>query len=305
MYDLAIIGAGTAGLSAAIYAARAGLIFTVLEQDGIGGGQITSAHTVENYPGCPKINGGELGEIFKQQAVSLGAKIKFAIVNEITDCGEYKEISIKNSQSIRAKGVIVATGAAPRKLGSEGEDKFTGRGVSYCAVCDGAFFADKDVFVIGGGDTAVEDAIYLASICKTVTIVLRRDEFRASPRRVSHMLSLPNIEVRYKETLAEIKGDKLVKSAVLRSVETGELTEHKADGIFVAVGVEPETDFLKNLPIEFEDGYIVADETCKTSVDGIYAAGDIRKKPLRQLITAAADGAVAATAAAQYVNMRR
>ena len=291
MYDLAIIGAGTAGLTAAIYAARAGLMFTVLEQDGIGGGQITSAHNVENYPGCPRINGAELAERIKEQAVSLGAKIKFAIVDEINDCGEYKEISIKNAQSIRAKGVIVATGASPRKLGVEGESRFSGRGVSYCAVCDGAFFVDRDVFVIGGGDTAVEDAIYLASICKSVTLVHRRGEFRASASRVRHMLSLPNVEVIYNATLAEIKGNKLVESVVIKSVENDELTEHNADGVFIAVGVTPETDFLKELPIKFENGYIVADEDCETSVSGIYAAGDIRKKPLRQLLTAAADGA--------------
>lgn len=300
MYDLVIIGAGASGLTASIYAARAGLDFAVFEQDGLGGGQITSAYIVENYPGTPNINGAELGEIIKKQALSAGAKIKRGIVENITDCGEYKEIVLYNGDIIQAKAVIAATGAVPRKLGVPKERELLGRGVSYCAVCDGAFFADRDVFVIGGGDTAVEDAIYLSSICKSVTIVHRRDAFRAAERRVNKLLKLSNVHIKFKETLKEITGDKIVDGVKLKSFEG--VRHYNADAVFIAVGTEPATSYLRNLPLLFDNGYIVADETCKTSVKGIFAAGDIRKKHLRQMATAVADGANAAASAIDYLK---
>ncbi|MGN0520997.1 MAG: NAD(P)/FAD-dependent oxidoreductase [Eubacterium sp.] len=300
MYDLVIIGGGAAGLTAAIYAARAGLDFVVLEQDGWGGGQITSAHTVENYPGVSNISGADLGEAIKEQAVSLGAKIELGIVNEVKDNGEYKQIVLHNGEIINSKAVIAATGANPRKLGVTGEQELLGRGVSYCAVCDGAFFAGKDVFVIGGGDTAVEDAIYLSSICKSVTLVHRRDTFRAPKTRTDILYKLSNVTIRCNENLNAITGEQRVDGVELTGAEGQK--HYNADGVFIAVGTVPATAYLNNLPLELDDGYIVAGEDCKTSVSGLFVAGDIRKKPLRQVVTAVADGANAATGAIEYLK---
>lgn len=300
MYDLVIIGGGAAGLTAAIYAARAGLDFVVLEQDGWGGGQITSAHMVENYPGVPNINGADLGELIKEQAVALGTKIELGIVEDIKDNGNCKEIILHSGNSIQTKTVIAATGANPRKMNVAGEQTLLGRGVSYCAVCDGAFFANKDVFVIGGGDTAVEDAIYLSSICKSVTLVHRRDTFRAPKTRVDALLKLPNITVHYKEVLTAITGGQRVDGVELKSADG--CTHYNADGVFIAVGSIPATDYLKNLPLKFDNYYIVANEDCKTSVDGLFVAGDIRKKQLRQVVTAVADGANATASAIEFLK---
>lgn len=300
MYDLIIIGAGAAGLTSAIYAARAGIDFAVLEQDGWGGGQITSAHIVQNYPGVPEINGVDLGEAIKEQAVNLGAKIELGIVDCVKDKGDYKEILLHSGDIIEARAVIAATGANPRRLNVAGESEFLGRGVSYCAVCDGAFFAGKEVFVIGGGDTAVEDAIYLSAICKSVTLVHRRDTFRAPKTRVDSLLQLPNVTIRYNEELNKITGSQRVDTVELKSADG--FAQYHADGVFIAVGTVPATDYLKDLPIEFEDGYIAASEEGKTSISGLFAAGDIRKKHLRQVVTAVADGANAATSAIEFLK---
>ncbi|MGN1203371.1 MAG: NAD(P)/FAD-dependent oxidoreductase [Eubacterium sp.] len=300
MYDLAIIGGGAAGLTAAIYAARAGLDFIVLEQDGWGGGQITSAHKVENYPGVANVSGADLGESIKEQAVSLGAKIELGIVESINDLQDYKEIALHSGDTVKAKTVIAATGANPRRLGVAGEHELLGRGVSYCAVCDGAFFADKNVFVIGGGDTAVEDAIYLSSICKSVTLVHRREIFRAPKTRVDLLYKLSNVTVLCNETLSAITGEQRVDGVDLESSQG--CRHYKADGVFIAVGTVPATSYLQNLPLDFEDGYVVAGENCSTAVNGLFVAGDIRKKPLRQVVTAVADGANAAASAIEYLK---
>jgi thioredoxin reductase (NADPH) len=300
MYDLVIIGAGSAGLTAGIYCARAGLNFLVLEQDGWGGGQITSAHKVENYPAVPNISGADLGELMKEQAENLGATIELEIVENIVDKTDYKEIVLHNGNTIQSKAVICATGATPRKLGVDGEKEFLGRGVSYCAVCDGAFFANKDVFVIGGGDTAVEDTIYLSSICKSVTLVHRRDTFRAPKTRVEALKKLSNVKLILNANLVQITGENRVNGVDIKD-ENG--TKHyDADGIFIAVGTVPATHYLKSLPLEFENDYIVANETCVTNVNGIFVAGDIRKKQLRQVVTAVADGANSATSAINYLK---
>lgn len=301
MYDLVIIGGGSAGLTAAIYAARAGLDFVVLEQDGWGGGQITSAHMVENYPGVPNINGADLGEAIKEQAVSLGAKIELGIVERINDNGNNKEIVLYDGKVITSKAVIAATGASPRKLHVSGEETLLGRGVSYCAVCDGAFFAGKDVFVIGGGDTAVEDAIYLADICKTVTLVHRRDTFRAPKTRMDVLFKLPNVTVRCNETLHKITGEERADGVELKS-ENGDLKHYSANGVFIAVGSVPATSYLQGLPLTFDQDYVVANEDCKTEIDGLFVAGDIRRKQLRQVVTAVSDGANAAASAVEYLK---
>lgn len=322
MYDLTIIGAGMAGLTAAIYAARAGLDFIVLEQDGWGGGQISSAHAVENYPGLPGISGADLGEAVKEQAEKLGAKVELGTVervevrkqdrmqetgeaeSRIAECVEpseqYFELVLDDGEILKTRAVIAATGANPRRLGVVGEEHLLGRGVSYCAICDGAFYADRDVFVIGGGDTAVEDAIYLAGICKSVTLVHRRDIFRAPKTRLDKLKALPNVTIRCKETLHAIVGGEHVSGVELNSAEG--VRYYDTDAVFVAVGTEPVTSYLKGLPLEFKDDYVAADETCKTAVDGLYVAGDIRKKPLRQAVTAAADGANAATGVIEYIQ---
>lgn len=299
-YDLTIIGAGIAGLTAAVYAARAGLDFIVLEQDGWGGGQISSAHAVDNYPGLPGISGADLGEAVRAQAEALGAQIEPGIVQDVVDLGEYKQITLDDGTFLQSRAVIAATGANPRRLMVPGEETLLGCGVSYCAVCDGAFYANRDVIVVGGGDTAVEDAIYLSGICKSVTLVHRRDVFRAAKTRVDLLRELPNVTVRCNERIQEIKGSAHVSSVILEGAEGA--AEIQTDAVFIAVGTEPAADYLKKLPLTFADGYAAADETGKTAVPGIFVAGDVRTKQLRQAVTAAADGANAATSAIAYLK---
>ena len=296
MLDLAVIGAGPAGLCAAIYASRAGLNFTLLEQDGYGGGQISSSHLVENYPGVPQISGFELGERFRGQAMDLGAEITYGLVTGIAQIPGGYSIQVEDDAPVEARAVIAATGATPRPLGIPGEEEHVGRGVSYCATCDGSFYKDRNVLVVGGGDTAVEDAIYLSSLCSSVTLILRRDQFRAAKRRVDALMALPNVKVRFK-----VKPLEILDKAVRASTEQGEEIL-PADGIFIAAGTQPVTGYLKQLPLEFSDGYVQADETCRTCLPGFYAAGDIRRKQLRQVTTAVADGANAVYSALDYLH---
>lgn len=300
MYDLAVIGAGAAGLSAAIYAARANLNFIVLEQDGFGGGQIVSAHSVQNYPGAGEISGNELSEKLRNHAVSLGAKIIFFDVESITDHAGHKLITSSLGEIIEAKAVILATGAIPKKLGVKGENEFFGRGVSYCATCDGAFFNGKDAAVIGGGDAAVEDALYLSKICRTVTLIHRRSEFRAAKSRVELLEKSENVKIILNTEVKEIIGEKSVKGLKTTSGKTE--SELPADGVFVAVGTTPVTNCISGLPLTFENGFVIAGEDCKTEIPGLFVAGDIRKKQLRQVLTAAADGANAVLSVQEYLN---
>ena len=300
MFDLIIVGAGVAGLTAAIYAARAGADFIVLEQDGYGGGQISSAHLVENYPGIPSVCGADLSEEIRAHAEKLGAKIEFGIVTDIIDNGDSKKVITEDNIEYISKAVIIATGASPKALGVLGEDKFLGSGVSYCAVCDGAFYEDKDVFVIGGGDTAVEDAIYLSDICKSITLVHRRDEFRAPKTRVDYLKSKENVKFILNANLISIDGTERVSSVSVNA--NNNINKYNTDGVFIAVGTKPESSMIKSLNIDTDNGYIKADETCKTNIKGIFAAGDIRTKHLRQVITAAADGANAAISAMEFIK---
>lgn len=300
MYDSVIIGGGAAGLTSAVYAARAGLNFIVSEQDGFGGGQIMSAHIVENYPGLQNIKGSDLGDALKKHAVALGAKIEYGIVEKINDKGDKKEIIYHNGEKIEAKTVIAATGASPRKLGTAGEQSLLGKGVSYCALCDGAFFSGKDVFVIGGGDAAVEDALYLASVCKSVTLVHRRDTFRAPQTRLDMLKQLDNVTIRCNEVLIGITGTERVDGVNIKG--SHKESHYNTDGVFIAIGSVPATSYLKNLPLAFDDNYVIAGEDCKTDIDGLFVAGDIRKKPLRQIVTAVADGANAAVGAIEYLK---
>ena len=300
MIDLAIVGAGPAGLTAAIYAARAGLDFVLLEQDGYGGGQIVSSHEVENYPGVGRISGADLGDAFHNHVEALGTEIRYAVVTSLRDLGDRKELLIEDDAPIQARAVIAATGAAPRRLGVPGEGALTGMGVSYCAICDGAFFKGRDVLVVGGGDTAVEDAIYLSAICRHVTVAVRRDVFRAVKRRVDALSVKENVTVLYHTNLLEIRGRDKVESVVLNSPDG--TVEQLIDGVFLAVGVCPVSGWLEELPLTFTDGYVAAGEDCRTNIPGLFVAGDLRKKRLRQLVTAVADGANAAASAELWLR---
>jgi thioredoxin reductase (NADPH) len=295
MTDLIIIGAGPAGLTAAIYAHRAGLRLLLLDQDGCGGGQIGSAHLVQNYPGLPDISGEELGEKLRSHVTSLGVEIQYGEVTALIRRENGFLLTTAEGKTYDARAVIVAVGASPKTLGVRGEDTLSG--VSYCALCDGPFFAGKDVAVIGGGDTAVEDALYLSELCTHVTVVLRRDVFRASPVRVSQLLERENVTVRRNTQVEELLGEDHLKALRLA---TGELLP--CDAVFIAVGAAPATGFLTGLPILTQDGYIEADETGITAIPGLFAAGDSRGKVLRQVVTAVADGANAATSAAAYLR---
>ncbi|MCD8145298.1 MAG: FAD-dependent oxidoreductase [Oscillospiraceae bacterium] len=297
MIDLAIIGSGPAGLTAAIYAARAGLRFVLLEQDGYGGGQISSAHLVQNYPGVPEVSGFDLGEALRQQALDLGAEVTYGTVSLVEQIPEGFSVHLADEEApVQARVVIAATGASPRPLGVPGETEHIGSGVSYCATCDGSFYRGKNVAVVGGGDTAVEDGIYLSSICSSVTLLLRRDQFRAAQRRVEVLEKLPNVTIRFK-----VKPTAVEDKSLVLDTENGPETL-PVDGVFIAVGSQPATAYLQQLPLTLEGGYVAADETCKTAIPGLYAAGDIRKKQLRQVVTAVADGANAVTSALEYLR---
>lgn len=304
MYDIAIVGAGIAGLTAAIYGRRAGKSVLVLEGK-VYGGQIINTFSIENWPGDYKVSGVDLmGKIYRQ-AVDLGAEVEYEEVIEIVDKGEYKEI-IGEDEKYQTKTVILAVGAEDKKLDIPGEEKLAGRGVSYCATCDGALFKDKTVAIIGGGNTALYDTLYLSSIVKKIYLVHRRDEFRGDAALAKRVKAKENVEFILGYVPEEIMGDKkvsgvkLVPSGLVKDVSDGR--ELAVDGIFVAVGEKPATEKFATLVELDKNGYVVAGENCKTSRDGVYVAGDCRTKEVRQLVTAASDGAVAAEAAVHYLE---
>lgn len=289
IYDLLIIGGGPAGLTGAIYASRAGLDYAMIEQ-GFPGGQVLNTAEVDNYPALPGISGMELGMKFMEHAQNLGME---QIMEEVTDLevGENIKIVRTFSNEYKAKNLLVCTGASPRKLGVAGEDEFRGRGVSYCATCDGAFFRGKKTVVVGGGDTAVSDALYLSALCEEVTLVHRRDSLRAADSLQKKLMTKSNVKILWNSELTEVKGESKVSSVVIDT--QGKKTEFPADGVFVAVGITPNSMLLKGKVDTDLAGYILTDTHMRTSIRGIYAAGDVRNTPLRQIVTAAADGAVA------------
>ena len=300
MYDLVIIGSGPAGMAAAIYAARAELSFVVLEK-GVSGGQVLNTSDVDNYPGLPGISGFDLAEKLEEHAKHCGAEIRMAEVTEFEKIEGGFRISIDSDDPVETRTILIATGAQPRKLGCPGEEEFAGMGVSYCATCDGAFFKNREVVVVGGGNTAVEDAIYLARGCKKVTIVHRRDAFRASKTLVTALRKTPNIEIAFDSVVDEICGEDAVTGVTLRNVKTGVIRNVPADGVFIAVGTNPvNLGWQDSIPCD-ASGYFLAGENCATQVPGIYAAGDVRTKDLRQIVTAAADGANAVYHIDQYL----
>lgn len=292
IYDLIIIGAGPAGLSASVYASRAGLDFVVLDKNYIAGGQIINTYEIENYLGLDLLSGMELATKFSEHATRLGMTLLPKEVLNIEDKGDYKLI-VTDDGDLCTKNVIIAAGASHRELNINGEAKLRGRGVSYCATCDGAFFREKTAVVIGGGDVAVEDAIFLSRFCSKVYLVHRRDELRAAKILQNKMFAEEKIEVIWDSIPLEISGDDVVESIKLKNVKTDETRDLATDAVFVAVGIEPMTKIYEGLLKLNDAGYIVTDNRCKTNIDGIYACGDVRDTPLRQVITAAADGAVA------------
>lgn len=298
--DIVVIGAGPAGMAAGIYAKRAGLSSIILEKTGISGGQVLSTYEVDNYPGLPMKSGFELSEEFRMHAERLGVEIKAATVEKIIEQDNLKRV-VTDEGDYLTKTVIVATGADHARLGIPGEEELAGMGVSYCATCDGAFFRGKTVAVIGGGDVAVEDAVFLARGCEKVYLIHRRDKLRAAKILQDALMKLPNVEILWDSQLKEIRGEDQVDEIVVYNKKAQKTETLSVSGVFIAVGTIPNTGFMKDVVEMDENGYIVADETCATSVCGIYAAGDVRTKQLRQIITAASDGANAVTAIEQYL----
>lgn len=300
-FDLAIIGSGPAGLSAAVYAKRAMLDTVVIEKEPFSGGQIVNTYEVDNYLGIPQVNGYDLAVKFEEHAKRLGAQFVEGTVSSI-EVGEKEKKLILNNKEIMAKAIIVAAGAEHRRLGVKGEEEFMGLGVSYCATCDGAFFREKTVAVVGGGDVALEDALFLARGCKKVYLIHRRDEFRGAKILQEQVKKQSNIEILYQTIVTEITGEEQVTGAEVETVTTKEKSRLSLEGIFVAVGTKPQTEPYKGLLSMDEGGYIIADETGVTNVPGIFVAGDSRKKQLRQIITAAADGANCVTSVEKYLT---
>ena len=299
--DVAIVGGGPAGLTAALYAGRSMLKTVVFEKLSIGG-QIAVTDDVDNYPGIESVKGPELAKMMEKHAKKFGAHIVFAEVTRIRKEGEGKFVLETTEGEFRAKAVIWATGAEPRKLGVPGEKEFTGRGVSYCAVCDGPFFKGKEVAVIGGGDSAFTEGLYLTNIVKKVYLIHRRDQFRAQKIYVEQMKKKPNVEFLLNKVVVEFVGDKMLKGLRLRDTKTGEESFLEVDAAFIYIGLRPMNDLVKDFVDLDERGFALVGEDTRTKTPGLFVAGDGRVKPLRQVVTAVADGAVAAMMADEYIR---
>lgn len=295
MIDIAIIGAGPAGMTASVYARRAGYSVTVFEL-GMPGGQLSTTDKIENFPGYPEgLPGAELGMKFYEHAQAFGAEFVFEQVVRVEADGAVKKVVTNNGteeKEYEARAIIIATGAHPRTLGVPGEDTFRGHGVSYCGTCDGFFFRGKDVCVVGGGDVAVEDAIYLANMCNSVTVFHRRDELRANKRSQDAAFANGKITFVWNTIVTELKGDDQLRSVVTKNVKTDEVKEWTFDGCFVFVGYDPNQDVYPQGLATDERGYVLTDENMATNIPGVYAVGDVRKKNVRQVATAVGDGGI-------------
>lgn len=307
IYDVVIIGGGPAGLAAGLYSARAKMSTLILEKDKTGG-QIVSTEEVANYPGSIQhATGPSLVARMVEQCKEFGAALEKDKINEVKLQDKIK-VLVGEKNTYQARAVIVASGASPRLLGVPGEKEFTGKGVSYCATCDADFFTDFEVFVIGGGDSAVEEAMFLTRFARKVTIVHRRDSLKAAKSIQEKAFKNPKIDFMWNSTIDEIKGDGIVEGVVFRNLETGEITEYQANeedgtfGIFVFVGYIPQTQVFKGILDMDEVGYFITDDNMKTNVPGVFAAGDCRVKSLRQVVTAVSDGAIAAVQAEKYIE---
>lgn len=306
MYDVVIIGAGPAGLSAAIYAKRAGLDAVTIEKNSISGGQVLNTYEVDNYPGFYGINGFDMGMKFREHADKLECEFKTGTVisiktGQMENTGEEGFLIETDEEVLYAKTVVAAMGAVHAKLNIPGEGELLGRGVSYCATCDGAFFRGKTTAVIGGGDVAAEDAIFLARACKKVYLIHRRDELRAARILQDEVKALPNVEILWNTVAETVEGQDHVEGLCLKDVKTGESKKIDVDGVFIAVGIIPDSSILKEVADCDEKGYVIAGEDCVCSTPGIFAAGDVRTKKLRQIVTAAADGANAIHSVQEYL----
>lgn len=301
MYDIIIIGSGPAGLSAAIYAQRACLDTIVIEKNGISGGQVLNTWEVDNYPGFPGVTGFELSRQFREHANKLGARVVQDEVVQVELSGNVKKV-VCEEETYEARCVILASGAHHRTLEVPGEEELRGAGVSYCATCDGAFFRGRTVAVVGGGDAALEDAIFLARMCEKVYVVHRRDKLRGAKRLQERLQALENIEFVWNSETAAIEGNGQVEALRLRQTKTGEEKRLDVDGVFIAVGIAPESELYAGQLELDEQGYIRADESGQTSVPGVFAAGDVRTKALRQILTAASDGANCVASAERYLQ---
>lgn len=300
MYDLVIIGGGPGGITAGIYAKRA-LLKTICFEKEVVGGQIAVSDIIENYPGFPSLSGAELAEKFHEHAKAFDLEIQQKTVTSLKQVGKHHLVTLSDGTEIETKAVIISTGAHPRKLGCKGEDEFFGKGVSYCATCDGNFFRNQDVAVIGGGDTAVKDSIYLSRIVNKVELVHRRDELRAEKILRKRVFELENVNTNWFNELKEIKGDKMgVSSIEIENNKTKEITEIPVTGVFIFVGITPNTstfDVNKD-----KGGFIITNEKMETNVSGVFAIGDCRVTPLMQVATAVGDGAIAAFIAGEYIE---
>ena len=300
MYDTIIIGAGPAGMTAALYAARSNLKVALIE-GGLPGGQMNNTSDIENYPGYANISGPELAEKMFEPLENLGVEHLYGFVKNIENHGDVKKV-ITDDEEFETRTVIVATGSKHRLLGVPGEEELNSRGVSYCAVCDGAFFRDQDLLVVGGGDSAVEEAIFLTQFAKSVTIVHRRDELRAQKVLQDRAFANEKINFIWDSVVKEIKGENRVESVVFENVKTNQVTEQAFGGVFIYVGLDPVSDFTKDLQIQDESGWILTDDHMKTRVAGVFAVGDVRQKDLRQVTTAVGDGAIAGQEAYKYIT---
>lgn len=303
IYDLIIVGSGPAGLSAAVYAKRAGLETLVIEKNYMSGGQILNTYEVDNYLGLPGINGFDMGMQFRAHADKLEVEFAEGEVSGVSN-GETKTVHTK-AGDYEAHAILLAMGAEHAKLGVPGEDRLSGRGVSYCATCDGAFYKGKDVAVVGGGDVALEDAVFLARYCHKVYVIHRRDEFRGAKILQKQLEALENVEILYSHTVEEICGEEQVEKLRLINKKDSSSKELVVAGVFIAVGMLPNTKWVPELIEKDERGYIVAGEEGLTNVEGIFVAGDVRSKALRQIITAVSDGANAAISAASYIGREK
>lgn len=299
MYDLIIIGSGPAGLSAAVYGKRAGLKLLVLEKNPMSGGQVLNTYEVDNYLGMPGMDGFDMGTRFREHADKLGVEFREATALSLEDRGGHKLIRTDQGD-LETRTVILATGAVHAMLGAPGEERLGGRGVSYCATCDGAFFRGRTVAVVGGGDVALEDAIYLARTCEKVYLIHRRDELRGAMVLQQELKALSNVEILYSHVVEEILGGDAVEAVVLKDCKTEAAFRLPVAGVFVAVGIRPQTELVRGLAACDGSGYVLAGEDCATDVPGLFAAGDVRRKPLRQIVTAVADGANAALSAGSF-----
>jgi len=305
-FDVIIVGAGPAGLSAAIYASRARLKTLVLDES-VPGGQMKTTHKVSNYPGFPEdVKGTDLAKAFSAQAERFGAKIRRAIEITAHDLtGPSKKFQLDEEEEVEAPAVIIATGAKPRELGVAGESKFRGRGISSCATCDGAYFDGKEIHVIGGGNSAVEESLFLTQFAKKVTIVHQFDHFQAEPVSAAEALESPRIEVIWNSEPRAFVGENQLEKLRIENVKTKEVRELATDGVFIFVGYTPRTDLVKGLVRMNEWGYVETQEDMSTEVPGVYVAGDIRSKRFRQITTAVADGTIAALAVQKFVKDHR